>query len=236
MGKFVIKSHRDIVEYCREQNIPISEFNEPVDIDPAVTDCGAMFKNCTSFNQKVVIPDRVKNCSGMFFRCKSFNQSILIPGSVTNCSFMFSACISLNKPIAILDGDDRRTAANMFHGCESFNQLVVIPRGFEILDEMFRNCTSFNQDVKIPSSVRSARRMFKDCVSFNQPLTITFDGLRKSTFATDDYYIFEYDEILEVCDNIFEGCTSFMQTLAISLPNRDLRARYGITKGLLEIR
>lgn len=113
----IITKNKDIVDYCKEHSITISNFNEPVVISKNIVNCNYLFFGCYSFNQPIIIPNNVTNCENMFYNCFSFNQPIIIPNSVKKCDAMF-------------------------FNCTSFNQPIIIPNSIESCDEIFGCCNS----------------------------------------------------------------------------------------------
>ena len=88
-------------------------------IPSGITDCKAMFWDCSSLKEAPVIPSSVTNCYGMFVECSSLEEAPAIPSSVVLCSGMFKECSSLTTaPVIPASVEDCR---RMFSGCSKLS-------------------------------------------------------------------------------------------------------------------
>lgn len=168
----IYKGREDIEEYCRDANIPLSEFNMKVIIGKDV-DCRYLFAGLHNFNQEVVLPKKCKSALGLFYDCPNFNNGgakFIIPNGVTDCTAMFKNCISLEVPVKIGSGVEDTSA--MFSNCERFNQAVKLPTKLARCSDMFIYCSSFNKSITIPANVVECDGMFAFCDSFNSNVTV----------------------------------------------------------------
>ena len=97
----VIRSEKDVDNWCEAHHITREKFNHPVVFDKNAPDIKYsacfIFKGCKSFNRPVKLLDTFVNIMGMFFGCESFNQPIEIPKSVRLMSYAFEGCKSFNQ-------------------------------------------------------------------------------------------------------------------------------------------
>lgn len=169
-GTKIAERNAAVVQFCSDYGIKLSEFNLPIVIEPQVTKCIELLKDCKSFNQPVMISEGVKDCEDMFEGCEEFNQSIQIPDSVRDVSGMFNGCIHFNQPICIPNGI--RVCDGMFMNCLSFNQKVEIPDSVVCTISMFKNCKKFNQYIQLPAGLIYCNYMFEGCEVFDQSVVL----------------------------------------------------------------
>ena len=200
-----------VAQFCKDYGIELSEFNIPIIIEPQVTGCVELLKDCKRFNQPVIFPEGIKYCEYMFEGCEEFNQSIQLPDSVRTVHSMFYGCKTFNQPVSIPNGVTK--CDGMFMGCTSFNQPISIPQSVRTTTSMFRNCIHFNQSVILPENLVECMYMFEECIEFDQPVTVgkkvencneIFLNCKslnhKIEFMT--YFKYGYDDCLKNCDKL----------------------------------
>ena len=185
-GTKIAERNAAVVQFCDDYSIKLSEFNVPIVIEPQVTECIELLKDCKSFNQSVILSDGIKHCEYMFEGCEEFNQSIEIPDSVRTVHGMFRGCMKFNQPIRIPNGIKR--SSSMFMNCLSFNQKVEIPNSVICTISMFKNCKHFNQTIELPADLEECNFMFEGCEEFDQSVVL---GMK-----------------IENCNEMFLGCKS----------------------------
>ena len=91
----------EIVKWCKDHSVNISDFNYLVVIDESVTDCSAMFAYCNSFDQPVLIPKGTLHCDYMFYKCLAYNCAIEFEPFIQTYKGALYMCDSLKSPILI---------------------------------------------------------------------------------------------------------------------------------------
>ena len=73
----------DIVDWCLEhKGQRVFEFNQPIDINPGMTNCDYLLYGCLLFNQDVIIPPNVTSAVGMFNHCSNMYGQLYAPSSL----------------------------------------------------------------------------------------------------------------------------------------------------------
>ena len=97
-GTLIILSNTGVKDYCKDNNIAISDFNMAVEISFMIEDCSYMFDGCTSFNQHVIVPSSGKNLTNMFRNCKMLTK--LVEGEINvDPDTVFCGCPGKYSPM-----------------------------------------------------------------------------------------------------------------------------------------
>ena len=169
-GKLVVYSNTGVKDYCNQNGINLSDFNEPVIIVGGITDCSGMFRGCETFNKPVFFPDNAVDCSEMFYGCSKFNQPLDVPGGIKNYREIYNEAppqrMVSNQPVITPDSVTRREEAFL---CLAFNQPIHIPRYVYIPESvvnctnMFNGCKNYRQTTLFPISVTKYIGAFDGC-------------------------------------------------------------------------
>lgn len=139
----IIRTRRDLIDYCGQCGISVRTFNEPVIVAEGVTDGRGLFIYCEALNSPVTLPSTLVLGTNMFCHCHNFNQEITLPPNLETASFMFEDCWQLDKPIKMPNALKDTTA--MFKHCFALNQPLVLPKCLEYYGRMFQGCRSLNK-------------------------------------------------------------------------------------------
>lgn len=164
METVIVKSKKDIEEYCKANGIQLEDFNQPVSIPDDVKICWYMFKGCKSFNQPVEIPNTAEDCMEMFINCESLNQAVSIPEGVVNVMGMFYNCSSLESPIKL--PESATNIVQVFKGCKPIVSMFVDTENKDIATDASELIANANEkdkahySIKVIAGIREATRMF----------------------------------------------------------------------------
>lgn len=201
----LVRSHQDIVDFCRDNHTYPDEFNEKIIIAEGTTDCTELLKDCKMYNQPIAIPAGVKDCTNMLDGCGSFNSVIYIQDSS-----LLKAVRGLEKYSSdefnilrvwdkeVLSSAEFISQINNDEGLKDIKFKLKVRDGAELRQfctEHEIDRTIFNIPIEIESGVTDCSELLMYFSGFNQPLTIP--------------------EGVENCDDMLNGCSQFNQPLTI---------------------
>jgi len=162
-----IEGKADIKNYCREHEISIIDFNEPVELQEYCW-CNGLFDGCYSFNQPVKLPENA-SCGDlryMFRDCYSFNNDVIFPdrynGNNTLFSHMFDNCISLKRMIIPSFFNKEK----VFNNCYSLEEVII--KDIDI----FNNCSHESY-----TGNNFLHENFYNCINLKRVNELTYESM-----------------------------------------------------------
>ena len=190
-----ISSRKDLLDYCKSNNIRPEDFNEPVTLNPDFNNTfdiensyeyllydddeyedylGSVANELYSLPEKLSKEERLARYDlfvhGLFYGFTRFNSDLIISDGITNISGLLDDAVSFNREIII--PHSVKYASRLFRGCTSYNQFTVLPNSVIDIRYMFEGCKSYNQSFVIPEGVDNCAGLFCECSSYNQDTSI----------------------------------------------------------------